>query len=406
MESAEKSIRLIYNREPWPEDSNSFTEWYNSVIEKAPSELSAYDVVECFISDYFVDAAIKTGLFYLTENVLAGDYPGAILEYLVKQDRKTLIPYMDVLTDIHRAALDVASVPADNDDVWYGEEIKQLFLNTVQQLEHVLDSDDAVDCKDAAYCKANMDIGGGWRTREKASVEERKTWYEPQYDSEGKCSPEFWRYINILRLDYIELYGDDRDYGKYDISVVRFSGCNDFLYGADGLYDAVQSDDADKLERIRHQLIKLSDLVLPGGPPERVTLVGLQEWLSVMRKARGWLTSEHYRVYYTLPVMEPDMLSCVLDEMKGEYVIFFDTTPMERDPLLKLTANESIRLCTDRLTNLRRIFVYSETMSNDKVLNLLDYPIQKGIDVQIPGNHYKMREGIRAIREKAHKCGT
>lgn len=401
----ETPIRHLYNKKSWPVDDpeDSYTKWYNSDIEKAPSELSPYDVVECLINRRFVDTAIEMGLVYLTENVLAGDYPGAVIEHIAKQDKDTLLPYADILKDVITGAQEALSVPEDNDDVWYGEKMKRILQDAVQSLESKLD----ISPEDIAGRSVDLDFGSGWKAAERAAVEERATWHAPQYEPDGSTLPGFRRYVNILGIDYIELYGDSGDHGKRDMSLTGFRGPAEIMYGGDGLYNAVQANDSERLKCIDKELTRNTAyaLILPGGPPEYITMAEqLQEWLSGMKKVREWLQSSYHGYYYSLPILEPDMLVYVLEDMSEEYVIFFDVTPAEGNPSLEPMAKEAIRVATDRLTNLRRIFVYSEDMDKTGVMNLLDYPVRKDIDVQIPGNHYRMRKGLEAIKKRVKQA--
>ncbi len=399
----ETPIRRIYNVKPWPieDPEDSYTKWYNSVIEKAPSELSPYDVVECLINGRFVDTAVETGLVYLTKNVLAGDYPGAVIEHIARQDTDTLTPYADILMDIIAGAQEALSVPEDNDDVWYGEKMKQILQDAVQSLESKLD----ITAEDIAGRDINPDFGSGWKTAERAAVEERETWHAPQYEPDGNCPPEFRRYVNSLGVEYIALYGDDQDYWKYDAAVTGFHGAGEILYGDNGLYNAVKANDIERMNSISDRLKQAPrELILPGGPPEYVTTAEqLQEWLAGMNSMREWLESTYRRYYYSLPIMPPDMLTYILEDMSEEYVIFFDVTPVEEDPSLEPMAKEAIRLASDRLSNLRRIFVYNEDMDKASVMNLMEYPRQRGIDVQVPGNHYKMRKNLEDIRKRVRR---
>jgi len=216
-----------------------------------------------------------------------------------------------------------------------------------------------------------------------------KTYYLGKYDLPYiKCNCS-------VKIDYLALYSEVKDYHKTVDTCVCFYQYDNVFDGICGLFNAIYYNDVALLRYYKERFKGINYFIAPDY--SQVGDAPVVECLYRYFKSRIvalWLTLELDAIVIpNITYGNNESFENMIMGLEDSNVVAFSVKGSMNDIEQKDLLFEAIKFVVDNI-NLDTIIVYSVSTNNDKIYELFSYAIKNGIEIIIPENSLKMRNVI------------
>lgn len=192
--------------------------------------------------------------------------------------------------------------------------------------------------------------------------------------------------------DYLALFSEVKDYNKTLNTCVCFYQYDEVFDGIKGLYNAIYYDDQRLLKKFKERFKNVRFFIAPDY--SQIGDVHMTENLYRQFKARIvsiWLTMETNGIVIpNITYSNEKSFEYMLEGVEESNVVAFSIKGIMRNQYDKELLLKAIKYTVDHMS-LNTIIVYSVSFDDNKVYELFDYAIKRGINVLVPDNTLKIR---------------
>ncbi len=213
----------------------------------------------------------------------------------------------------------------------------------------------------------------------------------------GEFDMPFIKCTKIPKVDYLATYSQPSTYFKTENTAVCFFEYDLLFDGLYGLWNAIYYG----VEELQEEYVKRFQGVKVFIAPDYSKLGDSCEIENKHRQFRSrivgiWLSVNlHAIVVPLVSVANRSGMKTMLDGMQKCTVVAFNAKGAMGDAGQLPIFMDSIRYAVDNLPELQEIIVYSASPNKEKVLQVFEYAINKGISIQIPDNMLQSRNRLR-----------
>lgn len=200
--------------------------------------------------------------------------------------------------------------------------------------------------------------------------------------------------------DYLALYSEFNKYFKTENTCVCFYQYDNIFDGIKGIYNAIYYQDKKLLEKYKKRFKGVKYAIAPdysncGDVPKYENIYRLAK----PRIVANWLLLENdVLVIPNVTYANENYFDVMLDGMENTRVVAFSVKGLLRNAREIELLIKAIKYTVDNLKYLKKIIVYSASVSDEKVMSLFEYALSKGIEIIIPNNSLKERNIINKKR--------
>ncbi|MDD2433735.1 MAG: DUF4417 domain-containing protein [Bacilli bacterium] len=191
-----------------------------------------------------------------------------------------------------------------------------------------------------------------------------------------------------ISIDYLALYSHVGEYNKTDNTAVCFYQYDNVFDGIYGIFNAIYYRDEKRLRFFKERFKNVKYFIAPDY--SQCGDINAIENLYRIFKSRLvslWFILELGTI--TIPNVtyaNENYFDSMLNGMEDASVVAFSVKGSMKNPKQRELLIKAIRKTVDSLPKLKRIIVYSVCSSDDCVITLFEYAINKNIEVIIPDN--------------------
>lgn len=211
-------------------------------------------------------------------------------------------------------------------------------------------------------------------------------------------------YVNcgiVPKIDFLANYSNPGSYFKTPNTAVSFFQYDSVFDGLYGLWNGIYYGVKDILDFYKERFKGVRYFIAPDYSKCGDSLEGdnIHRQLR-MRITAIWLTMNTDGVVIPLVSCANALSkSYMLDGMRDCKIVAFNAKGPMGNPSQMVIFKDAIKHTVDHLLNLESIVVYSSSPNKDKVNEIFQYAISKGIDIQIPENTLQIRNKLKGVRE-------
>lgn len=197
-------------------------------------------------------------------------------------------------------------------------------------------------------------------------------------------------------LDFLALYSHLNEYNKTKKTAVCFYEYDRKFDNKNGIYDSIKNEDTIHLNKFKKRFENVDVFIAPDYSQYGNGL--LTDNLDSIQKARKvslWLIFEcNKKVIPNITYSNEESLEYFLDGLEKSKVVAISLKGILNDNEELELLNKAIDKMLEKLIYLKKIFVYTSSISNDKIFVIFKKVIEKGIEVIIPENTLRNRNII------------
>lgn len=213
----------------------------------------------------------------------------------------------------------------------------------------------------------------------------------------GKYDLPYVRCPKIINIDYLALYSETCNYNKTGNSCLCFYQYDNRFDGINGIFNAIYYGNKKLLAKYKQRFKDVKYAIAPdysqcGDIPRIENLYRIFK----SRIVSIWLLLEcNILVIPNITYANENYFDVMVDGMEDTEVVAFSVKGSTREKVENGLLKKAIRHVVDTLKALKKIIVYSVSISDEKTLALFEYAIKRGIEIVIPDNVLKERNIAR-----------
>jgi len=213
----------------------------------------------------------------------------------------------------------------------------------------------------------------------------------------GKYDLPYVRCPKIINIDYLALYSEIGHYNKTGNSCLCFYQYDNRFDAINGIFNAIYYDNKKLLANYKQRFKDVKYAIAPdysqcGDVPRIENLYRIFK----SRIVSIWLLLEcNILVIPNITYANENYFDVMVDGMEDTEVVAFSVKGSTREKIENELLKKAIRHVVDTLKALKKIIVYSVSISDEKTLALFEYATKRGIEIVIPDNVLKERNIAR-----------